>query len=1204
MNQLTKFLVNELVDGKSVTAIYGGGFKPPTKGHFDLVKTALKDFKDIDKFIIYVGGGVRDGIEQEQSMQVWDIYKELLPSKVQIEPSATPIGDILRYAKNHPDEKVYFVIGYREGREDDLQDIKNRTKGVEDKYPNLEVRVIKTPAGDMSGTNARKALQKGDKEKFFTYLPTEIPANEKEDIYNILEPNIFKEGSCGYDIDVKSGRKLNTPGGLEESDPKVGTGKKPKGSGRRLYTDEDPSDTVKVKFSTKQDIIDTLSKASFKSKSHARQSQIINLIHQRVRAAYERAKDPDVKRRLKTALDYAEQRKEASKEKTERLRKENVAPNHTGKAAPFGSGYKELKEKNGFGGQPRYRAIEKRGDKYYYIQDNPFAPGIRQEFGPYKTKEAAKRKMGTFPPSQNYRDITENTIPSIDILEKIAELTNYMRQKGYNIDPVPSIVLVDDDVSNAEKFLGKTAYYNPINKSITLYTYGRHPKDIVRSFSHEMIHHIQNLEGRLGDVSTTNTLEDDHINDLEKEANLKGTMTFRNWTDSIEEDGQKTSNKNMDDYKKQNNPSGKVKDPFGLNQYARELAQGLEEEIIGDKIKCDNCGWTWKIVDGGDDLYICHKCNHDNTPQSLNENILANIIAKLAAPLVNYVIGQAIDGLFGYIDDIKNIVAPEPYIKFLKGLEKNDEFNKQFIELIVQRDKEKKTPLGNEWRELITNLPAFKEAFDKFAEEQDIEEVDKNNLLFKISITMWDTYLRAWKKIHQTLKKRYPDLTQDLREIQLTEGRYDKLTNELSSFAFELMKDGYNVGRKVVDELFVVGPADEEVDIVSDEFEFDFVVQAVYTDDVYSVNGGANAGYIKKGKKKQEIQPLLTVRFEIPKNVDWQTVSFDIKDVIRHELEHLTQDGANVKGVVTLDDPRAQGDPRLVRPGKQMVDDEFLRDMIDANLLPKSDYFKLEKEVDAMLQGMYFKAKKSRKPFLAVIDDYLDKQPVNQKERKNILDLWAKRAKALSLPSLSSDSVKETSYLHDTGVEKKDEEMRGKIGGKKPVIFCDMDGVLVDFDEGYKQLTGVTTQHADSQGKNEFWSLFRDSLKEKDIPERSYWANLDWMPDGKQLWDYIKDYNPYVLTAPSVNFDIPFEERYKMENNESMPGNTEWVQRLPNMRKIYFRSAGRKADFAGPGKILIDDRKDTIDSWNANGGIGILHTSAANTIKQLQELGL
>ena len=108
---------------------------------------------------------------------------------------------------------------------------------------------------------------------------------------------------------------------LLKEEPKKGTGKKPKGSSRRLYTDEDPSDTVSVKFSTRQDIVDTLSKASFKNKSHARQSQIINLIHQRVRAAYNRAKKPDVKKRLKSAFDYIKDRKEASKKKTQRLKK-------------------------------------------------------------------------------------------------------------------------------------------------------------------------------------------------------------------------------------------------------------------------------------------------------------------------------------------------------------------------------------------------------------------------------------------------------------------------------------------------------------------------------------------------------------------------------------------------------------------------------------------------------------------------------------------------------------------------------------------------------------------------------------------------------------------------------------------------------------------------------------------------------------------
>jgi len=130
---------------------------------------------------------------------------------------------------------------------------------------------------------------------------------------------------------------------LNEADPKVGTGKKPKGSGRRLYTDENPKDTVRVKFKTAQDIKDTLSKESFKSKTHARKSQIINLIHQRVRAAYGKAKDAEVKARLKRALDYIEQRKEASKKKTQQLQKETSDP-QSGKAAPYGSGYAPVKK--------------------------------------------------------------------------------------------------------------------------------------------------------------------------------------------------------------------------------------------------------------------------------------------------------------------------------------------------------------------------------------------------------------------------------------------------------------------------------------------------------------------------------------------------------------------------------------------------------------------------------------------------------------------------------------------------------------------------------------------------------------------------------------------------------------------------------------------------------------------------------------------
>ena len=60
---------------------------------------------------------------------------------------------------------------------------------------------------------------------------------------------------------------------LLEADPKKGTGKKPKGSGRRLYTDENPKDTVSVKFSTVSDIRETLNKSSFKSKPYTSKSK-------------------------------------------------------------------------------------------------------------------------------------------------------------------------------------------------------------------------------------------------------------------------------------------------------------------------------------------------------------------------------------------------------------------------------------------------------------------------------------------------------------------------------------------------------------------------------------------------------------------------------------------------------------------------------------------------------------------------------------------------------------------------------------------------------------------------------------------------------------------------------------------------------------------------------------------------------------------
>ena len=86
----------------------------------------------------------------------------------------------------------------------------------------------------------------------------------------------------------------------------------------------------------------------------------------------------------------------------------------------------------------------------------------------------------------------------------------------------------------ADNILGQTAYYSPSDMSIVLFITDRHPKDICRSFSHELVHHHQNERGDLdmGDVSSPTYAQDDkHMRRMEMEAYLKGNMLFRDWED-------------------------------------------------------------------------------------------------------------------------------------------------------------------------------------------------------------------------------------------------------------------------------------------------------------------------------------------------------------------------------------------------------------------------------------------------------------------------------------------------------------------------------------------------------------------------------------------------------------------------------------------------------------------------------------------------
>ena len=106
-------------------------------------------------------------------------------------------------------------------------------------------------------------------------------------------------------------------------------------------------------------------------------------------------------------------------------------------------------------------------------------------------------------------------------------------QETFGIQNVPQVHLKQDK-ENAKGIFGQTAYYNPDEQSITLFVTNRHPKDICRSFSHELVHHHQNERGDLdmGDSSSPTYAQDDkHMRRMEMEAYLKGNMLFRDWED-------------------------------------------------------------------------------------------------------------------------------------------------------------------------------------------------------------------------------------------------------------------------------------------------------------------------------------------------------------------------------------------------------------------------------------------------------------------------------------------------------------------------------------------------------------------------------------------------------------------------------------------------------------------------------------------------
>lgn len=136
--------------------------------------------------------------------------------------------------------------------------------------------------------------------------------------------------------------------------------------------------------------------------------------------------------------------------------------------------------------------------------------------------------------SMEYGHITEDRgKENTKIAELIKDLAKFMKGQGLNVYPYPKVKL------NWEPqgcIFIKTGYYEPEKKQIVVFCSGRHPKDILRTFAHEMIHHSQNLDGKDLQFTSNDTVkEDDRLEKIEGEAYLKGNIYFRKWTEGLKE---------------------------------------------------------------------------------------------------------------------------------------------------------------------------------------------------------------------------------------------------------------------------------------------------------------------------------------------------------------------------------------------------------------------------------------------------------------------------------------------------------------------------------------------------------------------------------------------------------------------------------------------------------------------------------------------
>jgi hypothetical protein len=225
-------------------------------------------------------------------------------------------------------------------------------------------------------------------------------------------------------------------------------------------------------------------------------------------------------------------------------------------------------------------------------------------------------------------------------------------------------------------------------------------------------------------------------------------------------------------------------------------------------------------------------------------------------------------------------------------------------------------------------------------------------------------------------------------ESFLNEGRskYDGIASQLVKATFRQWIQDWNSGAKSSEFSEVVELQGLEFDLNATIYFDKAHGQKIDGFKVLDSTGADSRDYDEEDDTDQT--PFIIIDFGVTSEWlpgYWQDIYMHLADVMRHEMEHITQGGEGIGNY---------------RPGKPSEDDSFTRSLITQGLLPQSTYLMLPKEVDANLHGLRFEAKKRKEPMSDAVNRYLDTQDLSDEERNNVLNLWRERAKKIGgIPS-------------------------------------------------------------------------------------------------------------------------------------------------------------------------------------------------------------